>query len=113
VVVGMLAVGWLTARLERRATATRWRTGGDLLVALIGGFTIIIMRGSLGGIIAWIGPPILAAVMVTALLDPQRRAAAPQPDGDREEPRGDWRARFAAARVKSDRRAHGTPSSPK
>ncbi len=77
--LGMMLVGWLVARVEVRASLGGMdgsRTGGDVVVALVGGFTIIVMRGALAGIMAWVGPPIAAALVVLLLLA-RRRAPSP------------------------------------
>ena len=83
--LGMAFVGWLVSRIERRAAfggSSTARTGGDVLVALIGGFTIIVMRGALGGVMAWVGPPIVAALIALLLLARRERNATEPEPGD-------------------------------
>lgn len=83
IVLGFILFGWLVARLEGRmiegnAATSRRRVLADPLIAVVGGFTLIVMRGPIGGIAPNVGVP-LGATLIGLLLALRMTAERPVP----------------------------------
>lgn len=111
VIVGMVAfggvIGWLETASLQAARAVVARTPADVLVALIGGFAIIIMRGSLAAVAVFVGIPLVwgLIILVAARAGKLASEGAGEPAtarGDAASGFGDWRDRFAEARRRAD-----------
>lgn len=111
VIVGMAAfgavAGWLETASLRSARGGLARTPADVLVALVGGFAIITMRGSLAAVAVYVGLPLVWGVVTLVAARAGEvggtAAGAGEPDAarrDGEASFGDWRDRFAGARRK-------------
>lgn len=107
VIVGMVAfggvVGWLETVSLRAARAVVGRTPADVIVALLGGFAIIIMRGSLAAVAVFVGIPLVwgLIILVAARSGKVASVRADEPAAVRSEADigfGDWRDHFAGAR---------------
>jgi len=106
-VAGMIGFGALVGQLEAaslRGAATAGRTPADVLVALLGGFAIITMRGSLAAVAVFVGIPLAWAVVVLWFVWRRRSAsaAARGRSGAGDAGFGDWRDGFARAKRGED-----------